>query len=47
MSRKIVELWKNYITAGKKTFSQVPAGLKEEVKEALAKGGRQDLILSK
>lgn len=37
-------LWANQIILGKKTFSQVPAKLKEQVREILIDCGCEDLI---
>jgi len=37
-------LWANQIILGKKTFSQVPAKLKEQVREILIDAGCEDLI---
>lgn len=37
-------LWAQQIMLGKKTFSQVPAKLKEQVKEILIDSGCEDLI---
>jgi len=37
-------LWANQIILGKKTFSQVPAKLKEQVRETLIDAGCEDLI---
>lgn len=45
MNKKaITALWINNIIFGKKTFRQVPEGLKEDVKKALLKNGREDLL---
>lgn len=37
-------LWANQIILGKKTFKQVPAKLKEQVREILIDTGCEDLI---
>ena len=37
-------LWANQIILGKKKYSQVPAKLKEQVKEILIDAGCEDLI---
>ena len=37
-------LWANQIILGKKTFSQVPAKLKAQVREILIDAGCEDLI---
>ncbi len=37
-------LWANQIILGKKTFSQVPAKLKDKVREILIDAGCEDLI---
>lgn len=37
-------LWANQIIIGKKTFSQVPVRLKEQVREILIDAGCEDLI---
>ena len=37
-------LWANQIILGKKTFAQVPAKLKEQVRELLIDAGCEDLI---
>ena len=37
-------LWANQIILGKKTFAQVPAKLKEQVREILIDAGCEDLI---
>lgn len=37
-------LWAQQIMLGKKTFEQVPAKLKEQVKEILIDSGCEDLI---
>ena len=37
-------LWVNQIILGKKTFSQVPAKLKEQVRQLLIDSGCEDLI---
>mgnify|MGYP006923338788 CR=1 FL=1 len=37
-------LWANQIIMGKKTFSQVPVRLKEQVREILIDAGCEDLI---
>lgn len=38
-------LWANQIILGKKTFAQVPAKLKEQVREILIDCGCEDLII--
>lgn len=38
-------LWANQIILGKKTFAQVPAKLKEQVREILIDAGCEDLII--
>lgn len=40
----IAMLWANQIILGKKTFSQVPAKLKEQVRELLIDAGCEELI---
>ena len=40
----IAKLWAEQIINGKKTFEQVPAKLKEQVKEVLIERGREDLV---
>lgn len=37
-------LWAQQIMLGKKTYSQVPAKLKEQVKDVLIDSGCEDLI---
>lgn len=37
-------LWAQQIILGKKTYSQVPAKLKEQVKDVLIDSGCEDLI---
>lgn len=37
-------LWANQIILGKKTFAQVPAKLKDKVREILIDAGCEDLI---
>ena len=37
-------LWAQQIMLGKKTFAQVPAKLKEQVRELLIDSGAEDLI---
>lgn len=37
-------LWANQILLGKKTYAQVPALLKEQVKELLIDAGYEDLV---
>ena len=37
-------LWANQIILGKKTYKQVPAKLKEQVREILIDAGCEDLI---
>lgn len=37
-------LWANQIILGKKSFAQVPAKLKEQVREILIDAGCEDLI---
>lgn len=38
-------LWAQQIILGKKTFAQVPAKLKEQVRELLIDSGCEDLII--
>ena len=38
-------LWAQKIILGKKTFAQVPAKLKEQVREILIESGCEDLII--
>ena len=38
-------LWANQIILGKKTFAQVPAKLKDQVREVLIDLGCEDLII--
>lgn len=38
-------LWANQIILGKKTFAQVPAKLKEQVRQLLIDAGCEDLII--
>jgi len=40
----IAMLWANQIILGKKNFSQVPARLKDQVKELLIDAGCEDFI---
>lgn len=40
----IAMLWANQIILGKKTFNQVPAKLKEQVRELLVDAGCEELI---
>lgn len=40
----IAMLWANQIILGKKSFSQVPTRLKNQVKELLIDAGCEDLI---
>lgn len=40
----IAMLWAQWIMLGKKIFAQVPAKLKEQVKEILIDSGREELI---
>lgn len=40
----IAKLWAEQIMNGKKTFKQIPAKLKELVKEVLIERGREDLV---
>ena len=40
----IAKLWAKKIIAGEKTFAEVPARLKSQVKELLIEAGRSDLI---
>lgn len=40
----MVTLWAERIILGKKTFDQVPARLKTQVKAVLEKCGRADLV---
>lgn len=37
-------LWVNQILIGKKSYSDVPARLKEQVKELLTDAGKEDLV---
>lgn len=37
-------LWANQILIGKKSYSDVPARLKEQVKELLTDAGKEDLV---
>lgn len=41
----IAMLWTQQIILGKKTFAQVPAKLKEQVRELLIDSGCEDLII--
>lgn len=38
-------LWANQIILGKKTFRQVPAKLKDQVREILIDAGCEDLVI--
>ena len=40
----IAKLWTKKIIAGEKTFTEVPARLKPQVKELLIEAGRPDLV---
>jgi hypothetical protein len=40
----IAKLWAKKVIAGDKTFADVPAKLKEQVKEILIAEGRADLV---
>ena len=40
----IAKLWANQIILGKKSFSEVPAQLKENVREILIDAGHEELI---
>ena len=41
----IARLWAEQIVAGKKTYKDVPARLKEQVADVLREMGREDLII--
>ena len=41
----IAKLWTDRIIAGDKTFAQVPAKLKEQVRQLLIDSGHEDLII--
>jgi len=41
----IAQLWANQIIAGDKTYKQVPAKLKEAVKQILISTGHGDLVI--
>lgn len=41
----VAKLWADQIVAGKKTYRQVPAKLKEQVADILREMGREDLII--
>lgn len=45
MSQAIIRLWVNSILNKKKSFQEVPEGLKEDVKKKLIAVGRQDLLV--
>lgn len=45
--RLISQLWANKIIADDKTYAEVPAQLKEEVKEDLTNKGHADLVKSR
>lgn len=40
----VAMLWVNQILIGKKSYSDVPARLKEQVKELLTDAGKEDLV---
>lgn len=44
MSTTIAKLWANRIIVGLKTYNDVPAKLKEQVKEILVEVDRSDLV---
>lgn len=44
MSTTIAKLWANRIIVGLKTYNDVPAKLKEQVKEILVDVDRSDLV---
>jgi len=41
----ITRLWVNQILSGRKSYRQVPEGLRKEVKEELERAGRQELVV--
>lgn len=41
----ITRLWVNQILSGRKSYGQVPEGLRKEVKEELERAGRQELVV--
>lgn len=41
----IAKLWADKIIAGEKTFQQVPAKLKAQVRQVLIERGREDLAV--
>jgi len=41
----IAKLWADRVISGDKTFAQVPAKLKDQVREILIERGREDLIV--
>ena len=45
MKQAMVRLWVNAIVNKKKSFQEVPEGLKEVVKEQLIAAERQDLLM--
>ena len=40
----IAEIWAKYIINGKRTYSEVPAKIKDAVKSILIEKGREDLV---
>lgn len=40
----VAMLWVNQILLGKKSYADVPARLKEQVKELLTDAGKEDLV---
>ena len=42
---KLAQLWAQQILLGKKTFSQVPRLLKDDVKEILIDSGKEELVV--
>ena len=45
VSEVVAKLWADKIVAGEKTYSQVPAKLKDQVADILREMGREDLII--
>ena len=45
VSEVIARLWAEQIVAGKKTYREVPAKLKNQVADILREMGREDLII--
>lgn len=43
--KKISQLWADKIIAGEKTYAEVPAQLKDEVKEDLINKGHPELVI--